>query len=798
MNSIKKFNMKKSYLILLTFFTYYASISQEKVTNEKYQKYFENTREIPFLHLNKTSFLQGEEIWFKAYVQEQNSQKLHTTTTNLYVSVFDENARLKDQQLIHITNGVGRGNIYLDSTYSNKTYYIKASTKWMKNFKEDNAYYQKIHIVSSKVEDENITIAEKDFFEFKLFPEGGHYLANTLNNVGILIKDLQNKGVKIVKGVIKDQNNNIVRQFNTNEFGMNSVRLFIQENESYTFHATLSNGSILKATTPLPESRDISLIVSNKNNKEVTVNVITNTETLKTIVGKEYRILVHNTRSYRNFPFTFKENNFNHALLLKENELTPGINIITVFNDENKPISERLIYIKSDTLFHNIRVSNTKIMKNDSVAVKFTNPSNEKLFLSATFLPGNTKAYQPKNNIISSYLLKPYIKGYIQNPIKLLGETYKEQQRDLDLLLLIQGWSKYNWNNIFNSPPKTLHNFENGIDITASINKQLTSKQSILLSSKENFLIRVISHKENPWILKNSFIKKNSTVKFGLFSNDNYYKISPSLSFSSSKLLEIMDSKEIELPQNTILEINNFKPLKNEFESLKEVEVKAKKRNRKTENHDKVFGATTMLSSAKMENRIITSGETFIDFLKEKRYWDYELEKPVLRGSGSKGTKIINTEDDEENNRFGRPLLRIYLDDQDISQNVWIMEQIYLDTVKEIFFGRVPGTLGEEIHIFSLTPSEYLKKRAEFTTIKIPVGFATEKEYYNPVYPSYINETYQKYGCMFWEPNIQISSFLNETIKIPSNLQERVQVYIEGITKSGKLISKKVTLDIKK
>ena len=62
MNSIKKFNMKKSYLILLTFFTYYASISQEKVTNEKYQKYFENTREIPFLHLNKTSFLQGEEI----------------------------------------------------------------------------------------------------------------------------------------------------------------------------------------------------------------------------------------------------------------------------------------------------------------------------------------------------------------------------------------------------------------------------------------------------------------------------------------------------------------------------------------------------------------------------------------------------------------------------------------------------------------------------------------------------------------------------------------------------------------
>jgi hypothetical protein len=799
--------MKKNYFIAFAFLFTLVSFSQEKVTNEKYQKYFENTREIPFLHLNKTRFIQGEEIWFKAYIQEQNSQKLHPTTTNLYISIFDEKSKLKDQKLIHIKNGLGYGSILLDSTYNGKNYYIKASTKWMKNFQEDNAFYQKISIISSIENEKSITVSEKDFFEFKLFPEGGHYVANTLNNIGILIKDNKNRGVKIQKGVIKDQKNNIIRQFKTNEFGMNSVRLFIKNNQSYTFHATLSNGTQIKASTPFPESKGISLIVNNKN--QLTINVITNKETLQEIAGKQYRILVHNTRNYRNFPFTFKESNFNHALILKEEELNPGINIITLFNDENKPISERLVYKKSDDLFQNIRISNTKRMRNDSVAVKFTNPSKEQIFLSASFLPGNTEAYQPKNNIISSYLLKPYVKGLIQNPVKLLGATYEGQRRDLDLLLLIQGWSKYKWNNIFHNPPKTNFKFENGIDLTARINKTLSSKQSIVVSSNENKLIRIITHKENPWVLKNSFLKKNSTLNFGLSSNDNYFKITPALSYSGGKLTEFINDSQIELTKKIELEVNNFKPLKNEYENLNEVEVDANKRRRKTRNHERVYGGMTMLTARKMENRIIASGETVIDYLIQNRYgYNRGAQEIIPRGTldGTDIVRPVESSDDDSSNtstssapdRFGRPLVRVYLDGDEISNAVWILESVYLNTVDEIFFGRDPGRIGEVIHIFRLNPAEYIDKRAEFAHVKIPIGFATEKEYYNPIYPSYVNDTYQKYGCMFWKPNINLQGYLSETILIPANLQEKAQVYIEGITETGKLISKRVVLNIKK
>ena len=103
-----------------------------------YSNYFQNTREIPYLHLNKTSFLKGEEVWFQSYVIEQNSNKLHPTSSNLYVSVFDESGQQKEQHLIQIKNGIGYGSIPIDSTFTQNNYYIKASTNWMKNFSEDN------------------------------------------------------------------------------------------------------------------------------------------------------------------------------------------------------------------------------------------------------------------------------------------------------------------------------------------------------------------------------------------------------------------------------------------------------------------------------------------------------------------------------------------------------------------------------------------------------------------------------------------------------------------------------------
>jgi hypothetical protein len=242
--------MKKNYLLLpLIFILFYSNLSFSQNINDiatNYENYFQNTREIPYLHINKTSFLEGEEIWFQAYVLEQNSQKLHPTTSNLYVSIFDNNGKLKDQQLVHIKNGKGRGNIQLDSSYTQENYYLKASTKWMKNFNESNAYIQKIKLISNMKEIKRPNILEEDFYDFQIFPEGGHFVEDLANTTAILIKDKNGKGLQINSGILKElSSNKIIEKFSTNNFGQSKFAFYYEKGKEYSVEISLTSGSTI-------------------------------------------------------------------------------------------------------------------------------------------------------------------------------------------------------------------------------------------------------------------------------------------------------------------------------------------------------------------------------------------------------------------------------------------------------------------------------------------------------------------------------------------------------------------------
>ncbi|RKF04384.1 hypothetical protein C8N26_1052 [Tenacibaculum lutimaris] len=755
--------MKKT-LFLLLFVASNLLFSQKNIT-ESYSNYFENTREVAFLHLDKTTFLQGEEIWFKAYIQEQNSQKLHKTTSNLYVSVFEESGKLKEQQLIHIKDGIGNGSISIDSTYTEKNYYLKASTRWMKNFKEDNAYHQKVHIISSQ--QRATMVSEENSYEFELFPEGGNLIANTNNNIGILLKDSKGKGIKIKKGIIKDQNGNIIRYFNTNANGMNKVSLFIEKNMTYTFSTVLYNGLKIKATTGNPSSYGITINTIHTD-KKIGINIITNDSSLKALIKKEFKVIIHNTRSYKTYNFTFKKNKKNYLLIFKRDDLNPGINIVTLFDEKSIPVSERIIFNNKDSLISDLRVK-TENSSGDSLKIDLYNESNSKLFLSASFLPSGTEAYSPENTIISSFLLKPYVKGHVQNPGNYFKNlTDKKKLRDLDLLLLTQGWSKYNWTDIFNNSQKINYPFEHGIDVTMSFNKPIRNNQSILLYSAENNLITTFKPIENKWILKNTFIKKNSLLQFAVKHKENYLsEIIPTLSFSSGKLSDFIN-KESKVLTSSISEatVLDFEIIKDKFEVLNEVEVKAKIKKNEINKEYIEAGAYRNLN---MKNVIVNSGETVMDFINWKT--------PPSRG--------IST---------------IKLNGKNISREPWMLENMNLDQVKSIYYGSDmsnPG-LSYAFFIFTYSPIELHSKKSTTAEVKTLMGFTIEKEYYNPRYPSYFNDTYKKYGAIFWEPNIEIGPKSSYVFKVPLNLQEKIIAYIEGVSESGELISKEYVLSEEK
>lgn len=747
--------MKKKINLLIALFLSIQCISQN--IDQLYSNYFENTREIPYLHLNKTSFIKGEEIWFQSYVIEQNSNKLHTTTSNLYVSVFDEDGHQKEQHLIHIKNGIGYGSIPIDSSFTQNNYYIKASTNWMRNFSEDNSFTQKISILSDQDNTSNKSISQNDFYEFKLMPEGGHLLVNTVNNIAVLIKNQNNKGVKTKTGIIKDSNGNSIGAFNTNTLGFANVNLAIKKGEIYTFEATLNNGTTLTQNTNVPKQIGITLNTKVLDDSFV-LNILTNNKSLNVLNGKKYRVFIHNTRSFKNIFFDFNNTDKNYLLLLKKQELFKGINIITIFNEKNQPVLERLIFNDLDDVFNQIKVTTSKI-KYDSVQATVTNYSKEKIFLSSSFLPSNTKAYKPNNNIKSQILLQPYVKGFIENA-NYYFNTSKNKSKDLDLLLLTQGWSKYNWGNIFNNPPKDNFNFENGINITLTFKEKLSSKQSVLIFSEENNLAKEIKLNNNIYVLKNAFIKKNSKLNLSLLNNNNSIKLNPILTYSNFEISDRLNLDHIKFLEENIKTEENFNI--NDF--MKDTEV---------------LEEVILVGEKKYENEAEGIASSF--------------KKVDLKNTAFTKNKLIDyIHETSRAFRFSEHYLKtIYFNNVNVTNHMFSsLRNIEMSEVREIRLGTKIHGKGREMHIYTYSNKELDKLNKSSALVDVLAGFNQEKEYYSPKYPSFSNSTYKEFGALFWKPNIILEPNKSITFNVPKNYQKDAIIFIEGISESGQLISK--------
>ena len=135
-----------SLLSLLFFFNF--NIGAQKLgtsqLKEAYESRFRHYRESIHLHVNKTTFIQGDEIWWTAYAYNKKSNQRSNPTKNLYCGLYDSNGDQITQDLFLFEKGVAHGSFKINSTWNPGTYYLKAGTKWMNNFKEDVPFIKKI------------------------------------------------------------------------------------------------------------------------------------------------------------------------------------------------------------------------------------------------------------------------------------------------------------------------------------------------------------------------------------------------------------------------------------------------------------------------------------------------------------------------------------------------------------------------------------------------------------------------------------------------------------------------------
>ncbi|QBA63158.1 hypothetical protein [Muriicola soli] len=438
--------------LLLSFFFFTFSYLKAQPPSEldnllpAFEMYSELPREVVFVHLNKSVYIKGEGIGFKAYVLEKGSKKRSLETKNLYCVIQDSLGRDVKKQLIRIENGVGSGLIRLDSTFTTGSYRFKAYTNWMRNFSEPNYFEQNLTIIDPD-KTEEIVAEEKELqIDAQFLPESGHALVGVNAIYGVVIKDEKGFGFPFLEGKVEDTAGKVVAIFKLNSFGIGRFALIPKQGTNY-FATFRINNQDFKIPVDYIEKQGVSCTVQDLRDKlGLIINARLNEERQK---NQRFLLSIHNGDSIKAVDISFAEQQQVIKVFPKK-DLYPGINVFTLFNQAGTPVFERLYFNHEGIVTHEITRPEHSF-DNDSIQVSFSVKGIDPKYwnsLSVSVLPEKTEAYKGHHNLPSYTLLTPYLRGPVENAAYYFTDQTPRKAYELDNLLLTQGWSSYQWNTI--------------------------------------------------------------------------------------------------------------------------------------------------------------------------------------------------------------------------------------------------------------------------------------------------------------------------------------------------------------
>ncbi|MFA9191394.1 hypothetical protein AAGV28_08445 [Flavobacterium sp. FZUC8N2.13] len=450
-----------------------------------------------YLHTDRSTYFIGEDIWYKAYNVRASNNLLFDNSNILYVELISSESKIIAQNKTNLEMGLGHGDFQLQDSLGVKPgiYQLRAYTNWNRNFGDDFVFKKDIEIIdvfesndksktaqniASETKITKKEAAKQNTFRIDFFPEGGSLIENVSSIVGFKAVDNNGKPIEI-NGEIYDSNNELVTAFESVHDGMGKFQMLPMEGKSYYAKIKTSTGIELRQELPNILKQGYSLSFKGMKGRNI-VSINTNQATLAqnpnaalTVIGKAKGITyLETTQTLTETTLSFE---------LPKDKFPAGISQITLFDNANKPQSERLIYIEKENDLEVELVTDKETYEpNEKTIVYVSSKSKKGVAKSASFSLSVTdmNGVEDKDfgTTISSYfLMESDIRGKVHHPGYYFDATNPKRLEHLDNLLLTQGWRDFIWKTNPN-PNKTIrYAAEKGLEISGRV-KQLLGKKA--------------------------------------------------------------------------------------------------------------------------------------------------------------------------------------------------------------------------------------------------------------------------------------------------------------------------------
>lgn len=787
------FMLNRALVFVLTSILFTSLAIGQNEPDEKMKKiaavldnYFDLEREAIHLHLNKTTFINNETIWYQGYIFNRKTN-LPYFTTNIFVLLYDETGSLIQEKLVFASSGIFSNNIVLSPTLKSGKYYIQVYTNWMNNFFENESTITEINIINPSEGMKNYKKLDVNSLDIFVYPEGGNLISGVLNNVGVHVKDCNGNAPQDLEVLFIAKEGEEPKVIKLNQFGYGKFDISPTDSESKVV-LNYENKRIEK-NLQITSSIGIAIEVNSFSfDHKIALKIKTNKSSSDTFLTKKMNLVIHQDQKFTLYPIAFSLDKLEQIIAINKEELNTGINTIRIIDEDGKQWFERLIYVNSTY------TNEIDILKNNRNVDKISYVGYSKTpnaLISISTLPHDTKSVDDNNTIIAGLTINPYITTPLKNANYYFTNPTRQKLYELDLVLLNDSNLKYSWDYMKINPPQSIFSFDIGITLKGKIDPSIKNKtfhKAKMLSNKDLIMKMSDVSEEGEYMFENLLLTDSTTVNLLLQKLPNFedlpVKLTPAIInrkrtfYKPIKDLIKNNCSENFVYENIDLEIPLFD---NKSINLKEVIVKAKKKEPLTRS--KIL-SNSFLSGFKIDETL--NRGSLINFIEQYGFVvtrSDEYGNPSLRIT-SRGQNSLN---------LANPRPVIFIDDRELvfsfDELLLIqmidIDEIYLDSRKIV--PSIRNNLGL-IKIYTKTPQNSYPKNGNKNTFLIKDAFSIPPIFKNSDYKNTQSQGFDNYGSISWSPLIMINDkgeFIFDFIDLN---KAKYKIILEGITDDGKVI----------
>ena len=387
-----------------------------------------------YVHLDRTYYAAGETAWLKAYVEDAPSRDTAGTSRFLYVELLEPESgtALLRTKIKAGPDGLA-GHLDFPDTLHSGNYLLRAYTRWQLDGPESALFHVPVKIFGAEGE---LPEPEGEGGEpdVTFYPEGGRYYADQVAIVGFKAMGPDGAGLEL-SGTVRNDLGLLVATARTSHEGMGVFGFTPEAGRSYRL---VEDGT--GRTWPLPAlSDDGAALQVRRLGDNLTVTALNHT-------GAPCRLFL---RVAGEDTFVSDIAAGGQMLRIAAADLKEGLQKFILADAAGNILSERAVFgdgphVKPVPL--TVKASEEGFTPRTKHSVRLRLPVDvDRGEVSVSIVRSAFRPYVQEGGVASYMLLGSELRGHVAHPDYYFDPKVPEaeRRRNLDLLLMIQGWTYY-------------------------------------------------------------------------------------------------------------------------------------------------------------------------------------------------------------------------------------------------------------------------------------------------------------------------------------------------------------------